>query len=156
MLRSEPKQLSKESGAKNETTASHSSGKVDKTENAARYAEGENIRVKLIETMIIKENPSGDSPSGASPGDFSGLDVDRSISIAKVNKQRVLRLTCGDGSKLGVLMLQPASKRVMSASDFMNGQAGRDVYWIPFESEGESQTSNSTANGEQDAKKTSQ
>jgi methionyl-tRNA formyltransferase len=167
MLRSEPKQILKEIDSKSESTNSssiantgtnsNSSGKTDKAQATARYAEGENIRVKLIETMVIKEDPADGSSVDISPGDVSrGLDVDRSVSIVKVNKQRVLRLTCGDGSKLGVVMLQPATKRVMSASDFMNGQVGRDIYWIPFESEAEPQTTSTTSAGIIEAKKTSQ
>lgn len=143
MLRSEPKELLKKDGSSSANTNTAEGNKNDKAAAAARYAEGENIRVKLIETVIIKEEEG--ITTASTPKDFSrGLDVDRSISIAKVNKQRVLKLTCGDGSKLGVVMLQPATKRVMSASDFMNGQVGRDVYWIPFESEGDASTSNNS------------
>lgn len=52
-------------------------------------------------------------------------------------KKSGLRFVCYDGSVLEVLMLQPATKKVMDAKSFVNGLQGRDAKWVEISEEEE-------------------
>lgn len=41
----------------------------------------------------------------------------------------LLRVTCGDGSALGILEVHPPGKKVMKVRDFMNGLKGNELHW---------------------------
>lgn len=46
-----------------------------------------------------------------------------------------LEVTCGDGSVLKILEVQPMNKKVMSAKSFANGLRGEPLTWVELESE---------------------
>lgn len=75
-------------------------------------------RIKIITTTVLTE------------GDGTPTDV--SITVAKFGKNDILQITCADSSKLGVLELQPAGKKIMDAKAFINGLRGdRCIKWVP-------------------------
>lgn len=76
-------------------------------------------RIKIITTSVFKAEPSSVSDQFI-----------KSIEIAKVQKNDVLRVTCGDGSMIDILEVQPDAKKIMKAKDLINGLRGdKLIYW---------------------------
>lgn len=71
-------------------------------------------KVKLITTAIGEQK---DSPRGQEV----------------VLREDALELTCGDGSVVRVLELQPTNKNVMGARAFANGLRGAPIIWVELE-----------------------
>lgn len=83
-------------------------------------------KVKLITTTI------GD----ASIADANGATAEGKAPARErevVLRGNALELTCGDGSVLKVLELQPLNKNVMSAKAFANGLRGEELTWVELE-----------------------
>jgi hypothetical protein len=81
--------------------------------------------MKIISTVVL--NPIG----------VSGKQSEPSVQMEKVanpynpegKKIDVLKVVCGDGSELGLVQVQPASKKAMDAKSFMNGLRGAPLSW---------------------------
>lgn len=85
------------------------------------------IRMKIITTCIIDD--ANYPRKSTSPDDIYSLDH---AKYHLNSKEFVLILTCADGSRLGILELQPENKKVMKARDFVNGYKGNlTVKWMP-------------------------
>ena len=80
----------------------------------ADEAESEPQRIKIITTILL---PTTDS--------IATTDV----TVVKEGKRDVLRVVCGDGSVIGIVELQPPSKKVMPVRDFVNGLRGASIKW---------------------------
>jgi methionyl-tRNA formyltransferase len=80
-------------------------------------------RIKLITTVVISSLPSTEAPTNTVV--LTKLKMNSSSSEAL----DVLRVVCGDGSVLGIVELQPASKKVMSSKSFINGLRGASLSW---------------------------
>lgn len=81
----------------------------------------ESIRVKLITTRLL-ENKLCTMPSSNS---------DRVVLFLKHSVYgHCLKVQCHDGSTLAILELQPTSKKVMKARDFVNGLRGNKLVWV--------------------------
>lgn len=80
-------------------------------------------RIKIITTIVINPNPSSEAPTRAVPlvkwktSDGNGATLD------------VLKVVCGDGSVLGIVEVQPASKKVMNSKSYINGLRGASLTW---------------------------
>ena len=87
--------------------------------NPSLSTEGEIVRVKLITTIVLNETKEKSK-------------VDKTIRLVKHEKLGYyLELNCYDGSSLGIVELQPTSKKVMKARDFMNGLRGNNtLIWM--------------------------
>lgn len=81
--------------------------------------------MKLITTEIGKPSEGGEEAQG---GSASGT---RAVAL----RGDALEITCGDGSVLRVLEVQPTNKKVMSAKAFANGLRGMDLTWVELEPE---------------------
>ncbi len=82
----------------------------------------DNVRMKLITTTVI------DDASGAR------ANSSRSSAVHLVTHSKygfVLEAVCGDGSKLGIVELQPEARKTVKARDYMNGLRGGQLYWAP-------------------------
>lgn len=92
-----------------------------------RIDEEEVQKIKIITTIVL-------SPPN------SVLPVDRTKDVIQVKCKEVggdvLQVVCGDGSVLGLVEVQPLSRKVMKARDFANGLRGRKLVWGPFPEEG--------------------
>ena len=60
------------------------------------------------------------------------MNIDKAVRFIKHEKfGYYLEISCHDGSSLGILELQPTSKKVMKARDFMNGLRGNNtLIWV--------------------------
>lgn len=82
-------------------------------------SQSEKQRVKIVTTKIL------DSSCPSIPFEAG------SIGMTKENNQDFLAVRCKDKTMLGVLELQPASKKVMNAKAFLNGLQGQlDIKWL--------------------------
>ena len=86
------------------------------------------VRVKIITTTLLDANERRDS--------FS-----RDIIPGKVGNADILRVTCADGSSLGILELQPANKKEMNVKAFINGLRGASIEYSCFQPTGSSTAS---------------
>ena len=59
----------------------------------------------------------------------SGAEPTNEVMLGP-NKKDGLRLVCGDGSVLELLMVQPVTRKAMDAKSFVNGLRGEKVYWV--------------------------
>lgn len=86
-------------------------------------------KIKIIRTKVI--DPSPDAVPAA--------DRTKDVVMAKVGGEDVFRVVCGDGSVLGVLELQPLSRKAMRARDFLNGLQKQAFAWQTCPSADDSQ-----------------
>lgn len=77
--------------------------------------ESEPIKMKIIKSRVLE----GESRS----------DLTDEICLGP-NKTDGLRVVCGDGSVLELLIVQPVTKKAMDAKSFVNGLRGRKVHWL--------------------------
>ena len=64
---------------------------------------GENIRIKIITTTVIKAATEGSISN-------TGNSENRIIQFITYKKQGMFKVTCFDGSELGILELQPPGR----------------------------------------------
>lgn len=76
--------------------------------------ESEPVKMKIIKTRVLEE---------------SGADPTNEVILGP-NKKDGLKLVCGDGSVLELLMVQPVTRKAMDAKSFVNGLRGEKVYWV--------------------------
>jgi methionyl-tRNA formyltransferase len=77
--------------------------------------ESEPVKMKIIKSRVLEE---------------SGLDLTDEICLGPNKKKDGLRVVCGDGSVLELLMVQPVTKKAMDAKSFVNGLRGQTVRWL--------------------------
>lgn len=77
-----------------------------------KQAKGEEIRLKVVRTTVLREE-------GGMCFSVHNVSFDE--------KQGYLRVTCGDGSMLGINEVQPPGKKVMDARSFWNGLRGKSL-----------------------------
>jgi methionyl-tRNA formyltransferase len=95
-------------------------------------------RIKIITTVVLDENliNSIESNSVSETAEDNRVTMiaypplphsesDKNISVLKVK--------CSDNSLLGIIELQPESRKIMKAVDFFNGLRGRNLFWCPLE-----------------------
>lgn len=73
------------------------------------------IRIKVLTTVVLSSSPSD--------------SVTRNIDFIKQGGIDMLRVVLGDGSVLGVIVLQPANKKEMDAKAYKNGLRGAKLTW---------------------------
>jgi len=80
------------------------------------------IKIKVLETRVVHDIVD------AEPTDI--------ISLGPTKKSG-LYVTCGDGSVLELLIVQPATRKAFPARDFQNGYPGETIRWVrpPVEEE---------------------
>ena len=86
------------------------------------------LRVKIVNAMVLEDKQDPEiicQQGGVVPNSSSNLVIPQKIAP----QQYVLRVTCADGSVLGILDLQPQFKKSMSAAAFVNGLRGKTVRW---------------------------
>ena len=84
----------------------------------------ESMRINIISTVVLK-----DAPAGAPPPPLD-TRVGSSRHPDGRTKGSILSVSCGDGSVLGITAVQPATKRVMAARDFLNGmKKNKSLRW---------------------------
>ena len=117
----------------------------------------DDMRIKLITTKVLLPSPTSAAPvapvsstsSGsesppqqtespspqqahnpASPNDALA-DITRNLCVLEKHPTLgfVLRVTCRDGSVLGVTEVHPPGKNPMGVRDFWNGLRGNQLYW---------------------------
>lgn len=77
-----------------------------------KQAKGEEIRLKVVRTTVLRDE-------GGMCFSVHNVSFDE--------KQGYLRVTCGDGSMLGIIEVQPPGKKVMDARSFWNGLRGKSL-----------------------------
>lgn len=82
-----------------------------------RWGEDEKAEARQVKLITTAVGDAEDSPRGQTV----------------VFRDDALELTCGDGSVLRVLELQPANKNVMGAKAFVNGLRGAPISWVELE-----------------------
>lgn len=83
----------------------------------------DNIRLKLITTVVLREPMEHSIALNLHPTNIANFEKNPQFGL-------ILKITCQDGSQLGIIELQPAGKKVMAARDYMNGLRGRQLQWI--------------------------
>lgn len=90
-------------------------------------------RVKIITTTVLegKGRPNTEEAAETPPT----TTVSNACELVKLVgkdgvKRDLLRVVCADGSVLGILELQPPSKKVMDARSFINGLRGAPLSWV--------------------------
>ena len=86
-------------------------------------------RVKIITTAVL---PAEGKPSETCSGK---CELMKQAILEDGSKRDLLKVVCADGSVLGILELQPPSKKVMDAKSFVNGLRGAGVSWVAPSSE---------------------
>lgn len=79
------------------------------------------FKVKLLETRVLPDSKEASNVMAMGP-----------------SKKDRLRLVCGDGSVLEILVCQPAGKKGMDSKSFMNGYPKKTVRWVKPEPRKES------------------
>ncbi|CAN8075366.1 unnamed protein product [Agarophyton chilense] len=74
--------------------------------------EAEEIRLKIGKSVVLRKE------GGVSLGIHK---------VAFDSEDQTLVITCGDGSRLGLLQVQPPGKRMMDAASFWNGLRGQSL-----------------------------
>lgn len=82
-------------------------------------------RIKIITTIVISDAPTLADATATSPS----THLSRQVQPIKHNGVDCLRVVCGDGSVLGIVELQPESKKVMQCKTFLNGLRGEPLFW---------------------------
>jgi methionyl-tRNA formyltransferase len=96
---------------------------ANKTIEQIKEGDLELIRVKILETIVL-------------PNESKDIPISREIFVYRPNKDsRLLAITCSDGSRLGIKMLQQEMGKAVNVVDFINGIKKRRLFWIPFVSE---------------------
>jgi len=72
------------------------------------------IRVKLIKTKVL---------------DNKTKNLTQEILLGR-NKDDGLRVVCGDGSILEIILIQPDTRKVMDAKSYWNGLHGKTLRWV--------------------------
>ncbi len=72
------------------------------------------VKVKVIKSQVL---------------DVKDVELTDEIVLGP-NKKDGLRVICGDGSVLELLMVQPVTRKAMDAKSFMNGLRGQSLRWI--------------------------
>lgn len=81
-------------------------------------------KIKLITTIVMSNSDA------SSDSNNQEAHTDRELKYTKLHNTELFTLTCGDGSVLGILELQPDTKSVMSAKAFYNGLSGQKIQWV--------------------------
>lgn len=76
--------------------------------------DAEPVKMKIIKSRVLAE---------------SGADVTDEIVMGPEKKDG-LRLVCGDGSVLELLIVQPVTRKAMDAKSYVNGLRGETVRWV--------------------------
>ena len=76
------------------------------------------IRLKIITTKVLDET------SNTNPDHLT-----QSVTLIKQNKIEMLKVTCGDGSSIGITELQPPGKKIMNVRSFINGLRDQPIVW---------------------------
>jgi len=76
--------------------------------------DAEPVKMKIVKSRVLEE---------------SGATLTDEIVLGP-NKKDGLRLVCGDGSVLELLMVQPVTRKAMDAKSFVNGLRGETVRWV--------------------------
>lgn len=87
-------------------------------------------RVKIITTTVLGEKVCEEAATTT-----TAVELRKVVGKDGVKKD-LLRVVCADGSVLGILELQPPSKKIMDARSFFNGLRGLPLSWVKRE-EGE-------------------
>lgn len=94
-------------------------------ESGEGVGQSEPVRMNIISTVVLKESDAGAAPSPLDQRVGSCRHPDISV------KGHILSVSCGDGSVLGMTAVQPATKRVMAAKDFLNGmKKSKSLIWV--------------------------
>lgn len=72
----------------------------------------EEVRLKILETVVLRE--TGGMCFGIHEVSFN-------------EQQNCLSITCGDGSRIGALIVQPPGKKAMDAKSLWNGLRGKSI-----------------------------
>ena len=72
------------------------------------------VKMKIIQSNVLEE---------------SGAELTDEIVMGP-NKKDGLRVVCGDGSVLELLMVQPVTRKAMDAKSFVNGLRGETLRWV--------------------------
>lgn len=88
----------------------------------------EPARIKIITTKLLSAEADAAAAASVSVSD---------MTVAKVNGIDMLQVTCGDGSRVGIVELQPEGKKVMPVKAYLNGLRGNtEIRWVsPLESD---------------------
>lgn len=82
------------------------------------------MRVNIISTIVLNEGDGSRNHNGNNK-----VEVVRNPNPAE--KGNILGISCRGGSLLGVTAVQPATKRVMTARDFLNGiKSNKSIFWV--------------------------
>ena len=73
------------------------------------------VKMKILESRVCKE---------------SGSEALTDEIVLGPNKGDGLRVVCGDGSVLELIMVQPVTRKAMDAKSFVNGLRGRTLRWV--------------------------
>ena len=76
--------------------------------------DSEPIKMKIIKSRVLE---------------FSGSERTDEICLGP-NKKDGLRVVCGDGSVLELLIVQPVTRKAMDAKSFVNGLRGETLRWL--------------------------
>jgi methionyl-tRNA formyltransferase len=76
------------------------------------------IRMKLLSPFVIGSDLSSFYSSSSQTGESHDISI---LQYHLQPKELVLVINCADGSKLGILQVQAANKKVMSVKSFVNG-----------------------------------
>jgi methionyl-tRNA formyltransferase len=101
--------------------------------------EGEEERIKIITTTVLATADSSPSAAATRIVEVVKYQAPADDKEDKQKKQRdILSVVCSDGSRLGILELQPPGKKVMDAKSFVNGLRGRSLEWVPLDDDEQS------------------
>lgn len=83
------------------------------------------VRIKVATTRLLDPTPSttATSTTGATTNTLCVLEKHPEHGF-------LLRVTCADGSSLGITEVLPPARRVMGARDYVNGLTGNELHWM--------------------------